>query len=124
MASSTSLAPVSIVRTPALARRQRPLYLDPIPPLNPITNPLHIGAIEDRPTNAITDFAALMVYSCVILLSGVHPNRDGDFLARPAPGMTSAIAANEAAHDVRVPASNITLAVIHVEKVQIQAFFV
>ncbi|BCS28496.1 uncharacterized protein APUU_70066S [Aspergillus puulaauensis] len=117
MASSTSLTPVSIVGTPALARRRRPLYLDPIPPLNPITDPLSIGIIEDRSANTIAVFAALMVYSRVVLLSGVHPNRDGDFLARPALGMTSAIAANEAAHDVRVPESNITIVVIHIEEV-------
>lgn len=124
MASFASLTPVSIVGTPALARRRRPLYLDPIPLLNPITDSLCVGGIEDRSTNTITYPAALMVYSCIILLTGVHPNRNRDSLAWPALGTTSTIAANEATHDARVPAPNITIVVIHIEEVQMQTLLV
>ena len=46
--------------------------------------------------------AALVVHARIVLRPRVHADRDGDLLAGPAARAAPPVAADEAAHDVRV----------------------
>ena len=88
--------------TPPIINRH--LHLNPTPLLNPIRHTFRIRLfIHLHLTQPVASPAALVVDAGVIASTPrVHPDRDGDFLARPGVSAACFVVADEAGHDVCV----------------------
>ena len=81
---------------------RRPLHLNPSPLLQPVCDPLDIRVLI-HPQNAqpLARLAPLFEHDRVVSVARKPPDQDGDLLAAPAGLEAGAVAALEAAHDVR-----------------------
>jgi len=123
MASFASLTQFAIMWTFAFMGSERLFYLNPIPLFHPVCDSFCIRPVQNWSTNTLAILASLMIHSRIVFLSGVHPYRHGDFLARPSFGITSAIVAYEPTHYVGVSIPNVAFIVVDVEKVEMKIVF-
>lgn len=102
----TSLTKTSLVGTFAFPRKWRWLHFLPAPLLETIGNPIFVGIIELGLAESLALLTSLMVDSCVVFLSMVQSDSDGNFLARPATRLTSRVVASKVAHYIRIVVFN------------------
>ena len=80
----------------------RLFHVHSVPPLETIRHSLYIRLVQLGFAELFTRLAALMVYSCIVLLSRIQADRNGNQLARPATCGTGSIMTAKPPHDVRV----------------------
>ena len=109
------------MRPIAFAREERRFDVDPRPLLQPVHNPLSVGAVQSWSAQLSTLLTPLVVNSDIVSRIWVQSYGHWYHLARPSFRRAPNVPARKSAHDVGVMFSGAIEGVIHVVKVEGEA---
>ena len=121
MSVPTSFAQFALVRTLALTGVEGRFHSNPAPFLEAVCNSFRVCVVENRPTQLFTASTALVVDSGIVPRVRVHPDGDGDHLARPAGAGTPTVVADKLAHDIAVIVLDARDVLIDIVEIEAQA---
>ncbi|KAE8344713.1 hypothetical protein BDV24DRAFT_148590 [Aspergillus arachidicola] len=90
---------MTIMWTVAFNRILGLLHGTPVPHFNPICHSFGVFLVQDRLTEPVTAFAALVVYPRIVFIARVHSYGDDNLFAGPSSGFTGGIVASSVAVD-------------------------